>query len=178
MQKKLPGSYRFDDEEGVLVIGSHEVGESAVDGRIEADWSVERRQSLHTEAHDCHHDAEHRQQSKHLQRRHDHRRNYQRNCRRTISPPPTFEALKPPIFFLFCAAINFDFMLCTATYSYVLQLEMQLRLTCAMTFHLLTHLLTYLMYWSPNFPDPLALKLLPTTQGNAGEITKPTDFSA
>jgi len=44
------------------------------------------------------------------------------------------------VFFLLCPAINFDFTLCTATYRYVLQLEMRARLIRAIEFYLHTYL--------------------------------------
>ena len=51
-------NYRFDDEERVFVIRSHEVGQATINRYVKADRSLERRKRLHTKTHDRHHDAE------------------------------------------------------------------------------------------------------------------------
>ena len=42
---------------------------------------------------------------------------------------------------MLCTAINFDFTFSTATYCYILQLEMHVRLICVIKFYLHTYLL-------------------------------------
>jgi len=51
---------RFDDEKRILIIRSHEVGQAAVNGSIDTDWSLKGGKCLHTEAHDRDHDTQHR----------------------------------------------------------------------------------------------------------------------
>ena len=42
-------------------------------------------------------------------------------------------------FFLLCTAVNFDFIVCVATYCYALPLDMRVRLMCVIKFCLLTY---------------------------------------
>jgi len=58
---------------------------------------------------------------------------------------------------VYCTAINFDFISYTATYCYILQLEINVRLICVIKFYLLTYFLTYLN------PNHLLTVIVPST---------------
>ena len=59
---------RFNDEEGVSVVGLFVVCEAVVCGDVDTDWTVESWQSLHAEVCDRDHDTDDREESEYFGR--------------------------------------------------------------------------------------------------------------